>query len=135
MSVYLGLDVGTSGTKVLAIEESGRILSSATVEYPCYAPRPLWSEQDPVDWWNAVVRGVREARERGGFRGADVKGIGLSGQMHGSVFLDGANNVIRPGAGVRGDRNVGRRSRRAYRHGGEPRDDGLYGAEDSLVAQ
>lgn len=96
MSVYLGLDVGTSGTKVLAIEESGRILSSATVEYPCYAPRPLWSEQDPVDWWNAVVRGVREARERGGFRGADVKGIGLSGQMHGSVFLDGANNVIRP---------------------------------------
>ncbi len=96
MSVYLGLDIGTSGTKVLAISETGKILSSATEEYPCYAPRPLWSEQNPDDWWNAVVKGVRIARERGGFRASDVKGIGLSGQMHGSVFLDAANNVIRP---------------------------------------
>jgi xylulokinase len=95
MSIYLGIDIGTSGTKTLAIDERGKILADASAEYPCYAPKPLWSEQDPDDWWKAVVATVRAVIEKGKLNKADVKGIGLSGQMHGSVFLDKKNNVIR----------------------------------------
>ena len=62
MNVYLGIDVGTSGTKVLAISADGKILGAGLGEYPCYAPRPLWSEQNPDDWWNAVVRVDRSFR-------------------------------------------------------------------------
>ncbi len=96
MSVYLGIDVGTSGTKVLAIREDGTILASGVGEYPCYAPKPLWSEQDPDDWWNAVVKTVPAVLAKAGVDGKEVKGIGLSGQMHGSVFLDKNDKVIRP---------------------------------------
>lgn len=96
MSVYLGIDVGTSGTKVLAIREDGTILASGVGEYPCYAPKPLWSEQNPDDWWNAVVTTVPAVLAKAGVDGKEVKGIGLSGQMHGSVFLDKNDNVIRP---------------------------------------
>jgi xylulokinase len=95
MSVFLGIDIGTSGTKTLAIDEQGKILADASAEYPCYAPKPLWSEQDPDDWWRAVVTTVRAVVEKGKLKKADVKGIGLSGQMHGSVFLDKQNRVIR----------------------------------------
>ncbi len=95
MSVFLGIDIGTSGTKTLAIDERGKILAQATAEYPCYAPKPLWSEQEPDDWWKAVVATVREVMQKGKLKPADVKGIGLSGQMHGSVFLDKQDRVIR----------------------------------------
>ena len=95
MSVFLGIDIGTSGTKTLAIDERGKILAHATAEYPCYAPKPLWSEQEPDDWWKAVVATVREVMQKGKLKPADVKGIGLSGQMHGSVFLDKQDRVIR----------------------------------------
>ena len=54
MSVYLGIDIGTSGTKTLAIDDKGAILASAMETYPCYFPKPLWSEQDPDDWWAAI---------------------------------------------------------------------------------
>ena len=96
MSAYLGVDVGTSGTKVLLIRENGDVLASGTGEYPCSAPRPLWSEQNPDDWWRAVVETVPKVVAKAGIKGEEVKGIGLSGQMHGSVFLDKSNNVIRP---------------------------------------
>ena len=96
MNVYLGIDVGTSGTKVLAIRADGTILASGVGEYPCYAPRPLWSEQNPEDWRKAVVETVPKVLAKAGVKGSDVRGIGLSGQMHGSVFLDANNNVIRP---------------------------------------
>lgn len=95
-NVYLGIDVGTSGTKVLAINGEGKILASGVGEYPCYAPKPLWSEQNPEDWWQAVVKVVPEVLAKGGIKGSDVKAIGLSGQMHGSVFLDKSDRVIRP---------------------------------------
>ena len=95
MSVFLGIDIGTSGTKTLSIDERGKILAHATAEYPCYAPKPLWSEQEPDDWWKAVVTTVREVLQKGKLKPADVKGIGLSGQMHGSVFLDKQDRVIR----------------------------------------
>ena len=95
MNVYLGIDVGTSGTKTLAMTASGKILGQATATYPCHHPKPLWSEQDPDDWWQATVKTVREVVKKAKFKPADVRAIGLSGQMHGSVFLDRKNNVIR----------------------------------------
>jgi xylulokinase len=96
VSVTLGIDIGTSGTKTLAIDETGKILASAAAEYPCEHPRPGWSEQDPELWWRATCETVRRVLERGGLKPADVAGIGLSGQMHGSVFLDVDGKVIRP---------------------------------------
>ncbi len=95
MGVTLGIDVGTSGTKTLAIDPTGAILASASAEYPCDYPRPGWSEQDPELWWEATRSTVRQILERGGIKPADVSGIGLSGQMHGSVFLDDDGKVIR----------------------------------------
>lgn len=96
MSVFLGIDVGTSGTRTLAMREDGAILATASAEYPLSSPRPGWSEQAPEDWWQATIRSVRAALRKGKFKPADVAGIGLSGQMHGSVFLDGRRQVIRP---------------------------------------
>jgi xylulokinase len=95
MSIFLGIDIGTSGTKTLAIDEHGTILAAATAEYPIYHPKPLWSEQDPEDWWQATVSTVRAVLKKGKLKPADVKAIGLSGQMHGSVFLDKKDCVIR----------------------------------------
>ena len=93
---YLGIDIGTSGTKTLAMRADGTIIASALETYPCYAPKPLWSEQDPNDWWNATVKSVKKVMLEAKLAPSDVKGIGLSGQMHGSVFLDANDNVIRP---------------------------------------
>lgn len=95
MSAYLGIDIGTSGTKTLAIREDGKILAAAVESYPCYVPKPLWSEQDPEDWWQATIRSVRRVVQQAKLKPAEVKAIGLSGQMHGSVFLDKKQRVIR----------------------------------------
>ena len=92
---YLGIDIGTSGTKALAISADGGILADDLQTYPCYAPKPLWSEQDPDDWWNATVKAVRNVIKKAKLKPGDVKAIGLSGQMHGSVFLDKNDKVIR----------------------------------------
>ncbi len=96
MSVTLGIDIGTSGTRALAIDAGGAVLASASAEYPCSHPRPGWSEQDPEVWWEATCSTVRRVLEKGGLKPGDVKGVGLSGQMHGSVFLDADGKVIRP---------------------------------------
>ncbi|MCA9084185.1 MAG: xylulokinase [Planctomycetaceae bacterium] len=96
MAVFLGIDIGTSGTKTLAMNEDGAILATTTVEYPLSSPKPGWSEQEPLDWWNASVKSVRQVMKIARLKAADIGGIGLSGQMHGSVFLDKAGNVIRP---------------------------------------
>jgi xylulokinase len=96
VSVTLGIDIGTSGTKTLAIDETGAILASATAEYPCDHPRPGWSEQDPELWWKATIATIRDVLSKASLKPAEVQGVGLSGQMHGSVFLDGNGKVIRP---------------------------------------
>lgn len=96
VGAVLGIDIGTSGTKTLAVSESGEILASATAVYPCDYPKPGWSEQDPEYWWGATIRTIKEVMSRGNLKAGDVTGIGLSGQMHGSVFLDGEGRVIRP---------------------------------------
>ena len=95
MTVYLGIDIGTSGTKTLAMREDGEILANATVEYPLYSPKPGWSEQDPADWWDATVKSVKKVMKAAKLKAADIGGLGLSGQMHGSVFLDKKGQVIR----------------------------------------
>ena len=96
MNVFLGIDIGTSGTKTLAMDAKGKILADAMQTYPCYAPKPLWSEQDPEDWWRATVKSVQQVMKKAKIKPANVKAIGLSGQMHGSVFLDKKDKVIRP---------------------------------------
>ncbi len=96
MSIYLGIDIGTSGVKTLAIDDSGEILVEASASYPLSHPKPLWSEQDPEHWWQATLKTVRSVMRLGKLKKHDVKAIGLSGQMHGSVFLDAKDRVIRP---------------------------------------
>ena len=95
MTAYLGIDIGTSATKTLAINEQGKILAEATSAYPSYHPKPLWSEQDPEDWWQATVATIRQVVRTAKLKKSDVRGIGLSGQMHGSVFLDKRGKVLR----------------------------------------
>jgi xylulokinase len=93
---YLGLDIGTSGSKALLVTETGAPVASETREYPLSTPRPLWAEQEPADWWEAVAAATRAILEKSGVRAEQIAGIGLSGQMHGSVFLNKDNDILRP---------------------------------------
>lgn len=95
MAYILGVDIGTSGTKTVLFSEDGVPVASATYEYPLYTPQNGYAEQDPIDWWNAVVNGIKHVIGESGVPAAEIKGIGLSGQMHGLVMLDGDNKVIR----------------------------------------
>ncbi len=90
MAKLLGLDIGTSGCKAIIIDETGRVLAQAHAEYPISVPQPGWSEQNPEDWWT----GVQSCLDQ--LSGHKVDAIGLGGQMHGSVFLDSSDRVIRP---------------------------------------
>jgi xylulokinase len=94
-SLFLGIDVGTSGTKALLLEPSGRVRATARAAHPSLFPRPGWSEQRPDDWWASTRAATRRVLRRGGASAGDVRGIGLSGQMHGSVFLDARRRVLR----------------------------------------
>ncbi len=96
MAFTIGVDIGTSGTKSLLIDPDGNILAEASASYGVSMPKPMWTEQDPEDWWNAVVKTVRAVIKQSKVAKTDVKCIGLSGQMHGSVFLDKNDKVIRP---------------------------------------
>ena len=91
---YIGIDLGTSATKMLLVDGDGRILNEVTREYPLEFPNPGWSQQAPHDWKKAVMEGVPELLV--GFDGSQVAGIGCGGQMHGLVVLDENDNVIRP---------------------------------------
>lgn len=93
---FLGIDIGTSSCKTLLVDERGVVVGRSSVEYPLSMPQPLWSEQNPEDWWQGVVRGVPEALASGGVPGADVAAVGLTGQMHGLTLLDGEGAVLRP---------------------------------------
>jgi len=93
-ALFLGLDVGTSGVKAIVVDEAGRVLAAATTPLRLATPQPGWAEQHPDDWWNATLASLREVLAHG--RGARVASVGISGQMHSSVFLDAAGSVIRP---------------------------------------
>jgi len=91
-----GIDVGTSGCKTIIIDEDGKVLASVnSKEYPLYTPYPMWSEQDPADWWEAALESIANAIAKSGVAKEDIKGIGMSGQMHGLVALDENDRVIR----------------------------------------
>ncbi|HHV61271.1 MAG TPA: xylulokinase [Firmicutes bacterium] len=96
MAYLMGLDIGTTGVKTLICDPSGKTIGKAFEEYPLYSPKPGWAEQNPQDWWEATVRSIQRALTSSGVSGQDVKGIGLSGQMHSSVFLDEDNNILHP---------------------------------------
>jgi xylulokinase len=96
-SAFLGIDVGTGGTRALLIDAAGRLLGSATGEHaPFASPRPGWAEQDPHDWWRATGEAVRGALADAGLSGDAVSAVGFSGQMHGSTLLDERDEVVRP---------------------------------------
>ena len=96
MSYLIGIDIGTTGTKTILVDEKGNQLASALEEYPLYTPHPKWAEQEPEDWWKATVNTIREVIEKAEINNADIKGIGLSGQMHGLVIMDKKHQVLRP---------------------------------------
>ena len=88
-NTLVGLDVGTTGVKALAVTPEGEVLASAEEEYPLSTPQPGWAEQDPEDWWQASQAALARL-------GADGARVGLSGQMHGLVCLDDEGRVLRP---------------------------------------
>jgi len=92
MATLIGVDVGTSGTRALAVTTEGELVAEANRPHELLTPRPGWSEQDPAQWWDATKAVLAEVASRAD----DVIGLGLTGQMHGSVFLDAAGDVIRP---------------------------------------
>ncbi|MBP8972267.1 MAG: xylulokinase [Anaerolineae bacterium] len=95
MRTLLGLDVSTTGSKALLIDERGEVIASHTTPHPISQPFPLWSEQDPADWWNGMVASIRAVLAQTG--AADtIQAIGLTGQMHGLVCLDERDEVLRP---------------------------------------
>lgn len=94
MNAILGIDIGTSGVKTLLISLQGEVLAAANEEYKLLTPHPNWAEQDPETWWQATIKTVRRCLiEKPGL---SVAAIGLTGQMHGSVFLDRQGAVLRP---------------------------------------
>ncbi|RPI23662.1 MAG: xylulokinase [Chloroflexota bacterium] len=94
--LFLGIDVSTTGAKALLVDEAGDVISSATTPLSLSNPRPLWSEQNPEEWWQGTVQSIRKALEQAGASGADVAAMGLTGQMHGLVLLDENGAVLRP---------------------------------------
>ncbi len=95
MDYLIGIDLGTSGTKTVLFDQGGNVAGSAMVEYPLYQPQNGWAEQDPADWWNAAAATIRRVMEESGVAPEAVKGVGLSGQMHGLVMLDEAGEPLR----------------------------------------
>ena len=91
---FLGLDVGTSGVKAILVAESGDVVASATTPITMSTPQPGWAEQDPAAWWVATVDAIQAVRRRS--PDDVIAAIGISGQMHSSVFLDRAGDVLRP---------------------------------------
>ena len=92
--LYIGVDLGTSACKFLLVDDQGRVCHQVTRDYPLCMPRPGWSEQDPDLWWQACLDGIPALLA--GFDPAQVQGIGVGGQMHGLVALDGDGTVLRP---------------------------------------
>jgi xylulokinase len=95
MAYLIGIDIGTSGTKTVLFDTEGNTVASSTKEYPLYQPKNGWAEQEPADWWEATHTSIKDVITKSGVNNEDIKGIGLSGQMHGLVMLDGEGKVLR----------------------------------------
>ena len=97
MKYWLGIDVGTGGSRALLVRADGAVVSGVTAAHEdILMLKPLWAEQRPQDWWNASRQAVRRLLAETGVRGEQIAGVGLSGQMHGLTLLDAADQVIRP---------------------------------------
>lgn len=88
MKYVIGVDLGTSATKTILVDQNGKIVAEASVKYPMYQPENGWAEQDPSDWSEAAISTIKSVVEKGQVNGKDVRGIGISGQMHGLVMLN-----------------------------------------------
>ena len=95
-TLLLGIDLSTTGAKALLIDEQGQTVASASTPLILSTPRPLWAEQQPRDWWAATVASVQAALALAAARGAEVRAVGLTGQMHGLALLDGQGEPLRP---------------------------------------
>lgn len=97
---FLGIDVGTTGVRAIIMDAEGKVVAEGKADQPLHTPRPNWAEQDPADWWSSTVKAVRACMERAlandGGHARKITGIGLSGQMHGTAFLDSGGEVLRP---------------------------------------
>lgn len=96
MTYLLGIDVSTTATKALLINDQGAVVAVAATEYDFETPHPLWSEQDPALWWEGAITSIRRLFQQSGVDPAAIHGIGLTGQMHGLVLLDDTGAVLRP---------------------------------------
>jgi len=96
MNYLIGMDIGTSSTRAIIIDENEKLMTSATNDYPLVTLKPGWAEQNPDDWWKSSVSVLKKVIGTSKVSPKDIAGIGPSGQMHGSVFLDMEGNVIRP---------------------------------------
>ncbi|MCA9928968.1 MAG: xylulokinase, partial [Anaerolineales bacterium] len=96
MNYFIGIDSSTTATKALLMAADGRVMSVALSAYDYETPQPLWSEQQPELWWEATINSIRQVLADTGIAPAEIKGIGLTGQMHGLVLLDQAGAVLRP---------------------------------------
>ena len=96
MTYFLGVDVGTTSTKAVVVDEPGTVLAVGSSAYGFDTPRPLWAEQDPDLWWTATQEAIRSAIKQAGSDGSQIASIGLTGQMHGLVLLDAARRPLRP---------------------------------------
>src|SRR4051794_23018218 len=95
--MWLGIDIGTGGTRALLVNRQGEIIAAHTsVHEDILMLQPLWAEQRPANWWDAAVTAIRGVLAEARVAGSAVRGIGLSGQMHGLVILDSSHRVIRP---------------------------------------
>ena len=94
--VSIGIDIGTGGCKTTIIGNDGSVVSSAFQEYPTACPKPLWSEQDPHDWYNAFLTSLKVALEKGAVGHGEVTSICVDGQIHTLVLLDNNNSIVRP---------------------------------------
>ncbi len=95
-SLFLGIDVSTTGSKALLVDEQGAVVASAANEHSISTPKPLWSEQNPQEWWDASSKSIRQALAQAGVGGEAVKAVGLTGQMHGLVMMNDKGEVLRP---------------------------------------
>lgn len=91
--MYIGIDLGTTGVKVILVDKNGKMINSVTENYELLTPRPLWTEQNPDDWYQSTLRALKKCIQSNEEK---IKALSFSGQMHGLVILDENDQVIRP---------------------------------------
>jgi len=96
MNYFMGIDVSTTGSKALLIDLSGNVIAVHSSPHTLSNPKPLWSEQDPLEWWDATIKSIQMVLKSSGIKSEEITAIGLTGQMHGLVLLGEKGNVLRP---------------------------------------